>query len=216
MGNKVEFGLSNVYFALAEFDANGNVTYGVPHRQPGAVSMTLEPSGDSSPYYADNIVYYNAVANQGYTGNLEMALFDEWFHTEIMGAVKDDNGVLVENANAVPKPFAMLYQVEGDQKAARRVLYNVIASRGSDKSNTKTKTAEPQSTTVNITVSPLPADGLIRANTTESVAAERYLKWFDEVYMPNSKTATPSEPGDSEPSGEIIDGADLLRKKRAK
>lgn len=183
--NKVQFGLSNVHFALINTDEGGAISYDTPHKVPGAVNMTLEPNGSTTPFYADNIIYYQATANQGYTGSLEIALLDEWFFLNVLKYTKDEKGVLVENTNAAPVPVAMLYQVEGDQKAARRVLYNVQVERGSQTAATKAESTEPQTTTVNITVTPLADTGNIKAHTTESTDSETYNSWFNQVYIPS-------------------------------
>ena len=50
--NKVRFGLKNCYYAKATFDEDGNVTYGKPVRLPGAVSIGLDPEGESENFYA--------------------------------------------------------------------------------------------------------------------------------------------------------------------
>ena len=190
MANKVLFGLSNVHFALVTIGPDGTATFGEPHKQPGAVNLTLDPNGSVTPFYADNMIYYQAPANQGYTGTLEMALFDDWFHTNVLGDTKDSNGVMVENANANPQPFAMLYEVQGDKTAARRVLYYVTVERGSETAATKGETTEPQTTSMNVTVSPLPGSMNVKAYTTEDVDAETFNSWYTQVYMPTG-TFTP-------------------------
>ena len=43
----------------------------------------MEPQGDSSPFYADNIVYFTSISNTGYEGDLEMALFPDQFKKRI-------------------------------------------------------------------------------------------------------------------------------------
>lgn len=53
--NKVRFGLKNCYYAKATFDEDGNVTYDTPKRLPGAVSIGLDPEGESENFYADDI-----------------------------------------------------------------------------------------------------------------------------------------------------------------
>ena len=67
--NKVRFGLSDV--AIAPITAEG---YGAPVPVPGAVSLTTDPDGSSEKFYADNGAYYVVVTNNGYTGELNMAL----------------------------------------------------------------------------------------------------------------------------------------------
>lgn len=183
MSNKVFFGLSNVYFALVTFDSNGTPTFGVPHKHPGAVNLTLEVAGSVTPFYADNIVYYQATANQGYTGSMEFALYDEWFRTNVLKEIKDEAGVLVENAAVQPAPVAMLYQVEGDEKQAKRVLYYVQVERPNETSATIGESTEPQTATANITVMPLPNTQDVKAHTTDDTDPEVYANWFSEVHV---------------------------------
>mgnify|MGYP003295252270 CR=1 FL=1 len=54
--NKVKFGLSNVHIAKITETA-GVITYGTPFAMPGAVSLTADPEGETTPFYADNIKY---------------------------------------------------------------------------------------------------------------------------------------------------------------
>ena len=187
MANKVQFGLSNVHFALVDINENGVVSFGTPHKHPGAVTLTLEVNGSVSPFHADNIVYYQATSNQGYTGSMEFALFDEWFRTNVLKEIKDSDGVMIENANVSPAPIAILYQVEGDERAAKRVLYYVQVERAGETAQTKGETTEPQTSSMNITVTPLPDTQDIKANTTADTSAEVYDDWFNEVHVRNGK-----------------------------
>ena len=76
MADKVKFGIKNVHYAVMTADIP---TYETPVPIPGAVSFSLEASGDTSPFYADDMQYFVTVANNGYTGDLEMALFPAQF-----------------------------------------------------------------------------------------------------------------------------------------
>ena len=105
MGNKVKFNLKNVHAAkLTEKDAEGmtTFTYGTPKAIPGAVSISLDAEGESSPFYADGIVYFRSVTNNGYSGDLEIALIPEWFRTEILQE-KLDNGAAMYTAVLVDR-----------------------------------------------------------------------------------------------------------------
>ena len=83
--NKVKFGLKNCHYAKATLDPDTNaVTFGTPVAIPGAVNLSLDPEGDTEPFYADDMVYYTTVANNGYSGDLEIALIPESFRKDIL------------------------------------------------------------------------------------------------------------------------------------
>ena len=94
MANKIKYGLSNVYYAVATDDGTGTLTYGTPVPIKGAVNLTMDPQGDTTPFYADNIIYYTSTANNGYAGTLELALVPESFRTDVLGETADTNGVM--------------------------------------------------------------------------------------------------------------------------
>ena len=110
MGNKVKYNLKNVHAAKLTRGEDGTFTYAKPKAIPGAVSISLDSEGDSSPFYADGIVYFRSTANNGYSGDLEIALIPEWFRTEILKEELDTNGVLIENASITElEKFALLF-----------------------------------------------------------------------------------------------------------
>ena len=183
--NKVKFGLKNVHVAPLNVSDQGEITYGTPVAVPGAVNMSLSVEGDTSPFYADNIVYFRSLTNNGYSGDLEFALVPDWFKERYLREIKDSNGVQIESALITEFPaFALLFQFEGDKKAIRHVLYNCTASRPSVEGETKQGNSTPKTETVNITADPR-ADGLVKARSTEDTASAIYTGWFNEVYVPS-------------------------------
>lgn len=188
MGNKVKYNLKNVHAAKLTKGDDGTFTYGTPKAIPGAVSISLDAEGDSSPFYADGIVYFRSTTNNGYSGDLEIALIPEWFRTEILRETKDSNGVLVEvSDNKGAEYFALLFEFDGDVNAIRHVLYNCSASRPSIESETKEETIEPGTETLSLKADPR-EDGLVKSRTGDDTDDEVYKNWYKTVYTPQVAT----------------------------
>ena len=187
MGNKVKYNLKNVHAAkLTETVSEGvtTYTYATPQAIPGAVSISLDAEGDSSPFYADGIVYFRSTANNGYSGDLEIALIPEWFRTEILKETLDGNGVLVERSDITETAkFALLFEFDGDVRCIRHVLYNCSASRPSIESETKEDTIEPGTETLSLTADPR-SDGLVKSRTGDNTEDAVYQGWYNAVYIP--------------------------------
>lgn len=185
MGNKVKYNLKNVHAAkLTETVADGVTTYSYdkPKAIPGAVSVSLDAEGDTSPFYADGIVYFRTVTNNGYSGDLEIALIPEWFRTEILQEELDGKGVLIESAeHAESVKFALLFEFDGDVNAIRHALYNCTASRPSIESETKEDKIEPGTEKLSLTADPR-ADGLVKARTGDTTDKAAYDAWYEAVY----------------------------------
>lgn len=188
MENKVKFGLSNVHIAKIT-EENGVITYGVPVKIPGAVSLSTEPEGESTPFYADNIKYYIAVSNQGYKGDLEIAITPKEFLKQILGQEEDENGALIENADDMQARFALLGEIDGDVKKRRFVYYDCTATRPNTNARTTQESKEPQTDTIPITMSARTSDKAIKAviepNQTNQAI---YNSFFTEVYEKDATT----------------------------
>ena len=199
MGNKVKYNLKNVHAAKLTKDSEDRFIYATPQAIPGAVSISLEAEGDSSPFYADGIVYFRSTANNGYSGDLEIALIPEWFRTEILKEELDAKGVLVEKSNITEtEKFALLFEFDGDVRGIRHVLYNCSASRPSIESETKEDTIEPGTETLSLTADPR-EDGLVKSRTGDTTDDGTYASWYETVYVPtamSTDTTDPDEPAE--------------------
>lgn len=195
MGNKVKYNLKNVHAAkMTENAADGApvFSYAAPKAIPGAVSISLEAEGDSSPFYADGIVYFRSETNNGYSGDLEIALIPEWFRTEILQETLDSKGVLVESSDAGESvKFALMFEFDGDVNAIRHVLYNCTATRPSIESSTKEEKIEPGTEKLSITADPRP-DGLVKARTGDTTDREAYENWYKSVYVSARGASAPA------------------------
>ena len=186
--NKIKYGIRNVTLFPATIAADGSATYGTAIPVPGAVSLSLDQQGETNKFYADNIVYYTSVANNGYEGDFEVAKLPDDVLTDILGYIEDTNGVLVEDAGAPVVHFAMAFQFEGDAHARRHILYNCTMNRPSVSGATKEESIEPQTETVTITATTvwnatLQKD-IVKASATEADSATAYAAWFTTAYQP--------------------------------
>ena len=188
--NKVKYNLKNVHAAILTKGDDGTYTYAKPVAIPGAVSLSLDAEGESNPFYADGVVYFRSTSNNGYSGDLEMALIPEWFRTDILQEEKDSNGVLIERSDITESVyFALLFEFDGDQKAIRHVMYNCTASRPTIESQTKESSIEPGTETLSIAADPR-EDGLVKSRTGDDTSTATYNNWYKNVYVPSATAAS--------------------------
>lgn len=147
--NKVKFGIKNLYFAPMAADG----TYAAPFANPGAVSASLEKTGDTSDFYADNIKYYSEEPNQGYEGDVEVAKLVDDYYTEILGQT-ESGSQLIESSDDVFSKFAMGFETKGDKVSVRFCFYECSAGRPTIEASTTEDTNEPQTETITVTVVP--------------------------------------------------------------
>ena len=191
MSNKVRFGLKNVHTAIVTETTQSGVTtsaYATPVAFPGAVNLTVnEASGDDSVFRADDTDYYIIQGStQGFDGSYECAELPEAFETDVLGATKDQNGVICDGADDVIKYVALLFEIDGDQSARRYCIPKVLFRKpGINAETTGTDGKQPQTRTLNFTASPRPDDNLSRFHTGDTTGTTVYNGWFGSVYTPS-------------------------------
>lgn len=182
---KIKYGLRNVYYAKATDDGTGNLTYATPVRIAGAVNMSLDAQGDTTPFYADDIVYFSSTANNGYSGTLEVALIPDSFRKDILGETEGTrDNVLYEYANAPTVEFALLFEFQTDENATKHCMYRCTASRASVAGQTKEDSITPQTETLNIVAMPRVDDYLVKAKCPSTSSA--YANWYTAVHEPTA------------------------------
>lgn len=188
MADKVKFGIKNLHYAMMTTDGP-ELSYETPKPIPGAVSFAMEPQGDSSPFFADDTQYFVSISNNGYSGDLEAALFPDEFQQDVFGvSISTNDKVAVENAHVQSKRFALLFEEEGDMTGTKYVLFNCVATRPTRNFNTTNDTREPQTQKITVTASPL-ADGNSAAWTTEDTPSSVTEGWYDAVWIKDTTTA---------------------------
>ena len=183
--NKVKFGLSNCYMAPITLGENNSYTYGTPIAIPGGVNLTLNPAGDTNDFYADNVIYFSSTANQGYEGDLEIALIPDEVRTKILGESTDTNGAYVESSGDKVEGFAFGFQINGDSANRKYWYYNCTVTRPTTSSSTVEATITPNTDTLTIKAMPRLNDGKVRVfmeKTADNTTA--YNGFFSEVYEP--------------------------------
>ena len=179
--SKIKYGLHNVYYAVKQ--ANTSQPYAAPVAIPGAVSISMEPQGEMTKFYADNGVYWQASSNLGYEGDLEMAKYPADFLTAVLGYTSGTNGVVAEYDNVQPVEFALLFEFSGDADHTRFALYNCIATRPTISGETTNEQVEP--TTETITISAVPgSDHIVKGFVEQDGSA--YANWFTTVTKPGA------------------------------
>ena len=190
MSNRVTFGLEKVHVA---FVASETPTWETPIPIPGAVRFTPTPQGEETTFYADNGPYFVLTSNNGYTAELEMALVPDDVLAEMLGWSLDENGMLVEDSDALPTEFALMFEVKGDSRNRRTVFYRCKASRPSKEHSTRGETVEVAPDVLSLTILPIEVDetnivkGVLELGDTNAAV---YNAFFDEVIVPD---AVPSE-----------------------
>lgn len=183
MGNKVQWGLCRMAYAVITEGEDGSITYGTPVPMPGAVDFSSTPLGDTTEYEADNIIFHRAQGNDGYDLELKLATLPESYNKDVLGETLDSNKVLIETSAAEIKRVAILGQFEGDVHKKRFVFYNCLPERVGEKGGTsRRKDPSTGEKTIKLTADPRLNDLTIKATTTAETNQAIYDAWFDTVY----------------------------------
>ena len=186
--DKVQFNLKNVHYAV-HTTGGDTPEWATPVKVPGAVNLTLDQQGELTKFYADGITYWQSSSNNGYEGDLEIALFPDQMLQDIWGmTLTGTDNVLVENSMVEPKSFALLFEIDGDVNGRRYCLYNCTATRPGIGSKTNENTKEPQTQSSTISAIPL-ENGNVLARTTDTTTAEVKQNWFKQVYQKGAADA---------------------------
>ena len=182
MADKVKFGIKNVHlFPITSYISTTPV-FGTVIDVPGAVSLSMGAQGDINKFYADNIVYYQTSANNGYEGDLTVALIPDEVYENIFGYSKDTNGVITEDASKEAKAFAMTFEEDGDTTGTKFVLYNCTATRPTRELNTIEDQKTPTTQTLTVSAAPL-KDGSVMAMTSATTPDSVKNGWHSNVYF---------------------------------
>lgn len=162
MANKVVFGLENVHVCTYTV-TEGTVTLGTPMHIAGAVNMSLEADAEENTFYADNVKYYTSYSDNGFTGELEMAMFPDEFKTSFLNYQALEDGGIVQIKGVKNKEVCIIFESKGDAEHRRGILYNVALGAITREYATTTESDEPQTATLAFTVNGDNGTGIIKA-----------------------------------------------------
>lgn len=187
--NKITYGISNVHvFPITSTDESGVPTYDSKViSMPGATELSLDAEGSSDPFYADDVVYYQGVVNNGYSGSVTLADIPEDFLTVVMKEIKSEGGTFFEDASVEPLEFAMAFEFKGDQKKRRHLFYRCKATRPSLESKTKEDSIEPNTHELEIVVMPRLDNNIVKARCEEGDTD--YSTWYTKPVTPVTASA---------------------------
>lgn len=196
MSNKITYGLSNVHvWPITATSAAGVPTYGTIIKMPGATEMSLDAEGSSDPFYADDSIYYQGVANNGYSGSITLADLPDEFLEKVMLESKDSNGAHVESSDVDPLEFAIAFEFKGDASRRRHLFYRCKATRPSVSSSTKEDSVEPNTQELEFTAMPRLDNSNVKARAEETDSA--YTEWYGTApYEPNQTISGSTGSGD--------------------
>ena len=188
MSNKVKYNLKNVHYAVIQTEGTADAwpTYETPVPWPGAVSLSMEQQGSISKFRADGITYWQAAQNNGYEGDLTMALILDQFRVDCLGEELNTDKVYLEKVKAEGKGFALLFEFDGDEKEIKHVLYNCTATRPNIAGKTSEEEVEPDTEALTISAVSLP-NGYVKARTGAETTENARANWYKSVYTPAGK-----------------------------
>lgn len=162
--NKVMFGVSNLHIGLYSVDAGGTVTLGTPVHVPGTVNISLEADSEENKFYADNIVYWSGYSDNGLSGEIENALFDDTFKTTFMNYVELTAGGIAQIKGQKNKDVYIIFEADGDQEARRMIMYNCALGQITREYATVEDSIEPATATLPFTVNGDAGTGITRVS----------------------------------------------------
>lgn len=139
------FGVKNSHFAICTDEEK--LTYNKPVHVPGTVSISMEPSVESTTSYADNEPWLDKTQDNGGSGT--MSFFDvestpelRRLLAELTGYMVTKDGRMSLTANKKPKKFAFMCEQPGHVMGKRRCLLMCEMSKPKNEANTNQDSPE--------------------------------------------------------------------------
>lgn len=187
MANKVQYGISNVYYAVETAEGQ----YSTPVKMPGAENLAISNSGgDQDTIYADNQNYWSRSSTSGKQGDLQMAKFPQSFLKDVLGQEIDETtGGVIEGPGDVAKAFALMFQLEGDAGGKRVCWFHCTATVPTYTAATNTDSISEASETSTVTASPVTIGGKLRTQISMESGDNGYVNFFTKVPLSTDQSS---------------------------
>lgn len=181
--SKVKFGLSNVKVA-PRTESEGTVTYGKVVDIPGAVNLSIERESDQNIFYADNKAYFTTNSKSSVSLELEIAEIAKDIMLQYLGYVKSKNGTVLETNTAVTPSFALMFQIETDEKARKVCYYNCTAVESDEEYSTQEESIEPTTSKLTVTAIGEDVSDVVVFREIANSGDTNYGTFFNSVTIP--------------------------------
>ena len=190
--SKVKFGLSNVKVA-PRTESEGKVTYGKVTDIPGAVNLSIERESDQNIFYADNKAYFTTNSKSSVSLELEIAEIAKDIMLQYLGYVKSKNETVLETNTAVTPSFALMFQIETDEKARKVCYYNCTAVESDEEYSTQEESIEPTTSKLTVTAIGEDVSDVVVFREIANSGDTNYATFFNSVTIPTlaDETAHP-------------------------
>ena len=140
MSGKFKTGLSNLHYAVMD---EVTKVYGTPKKLAEAITATVSREADTVYAYGDNSVIASARGAEVCTIALETAKIKSDVIVELLGATKDENGVVRFSQNDVPSKIALMFEAQLDGgEVAKFVFYEGTFAVEGEEFTTKADSVE--------------------------------------------------------------------------
>ncbi|AXI27261.1 MULTISPECIES: major tail protein [Gemella] len=184
MSNKYLFNLKNVHYATVTVGQDGTLTFGTVTKLMGTTELTMELEQSSEKHFSEGLVFFVTTSSAGYKGELSIYNVDDKFEKDVLGMKEDTKKVQYEDMYTQPTEIALLFEVDGNEKAERHCLLRVKLSK--PKYEYKTTTEKIDVPILKFSYEGLTNEkGIGRLKTSKDTEEEVYTKWFEKVYTLN-------------------------------
>lgn len=195
--NKYLFNLKNVHYAVTTVNEAGETSFSAVKRLPGTTKLTMELEQSQENNYSEGQVYFVTTTTAGYKGELTIYNVDPEFEKDVLGFKADSKGVVYEQTTLQPKEIALLFEIEGNGKPERHVMYRLQLTKPKFEFSTTTDKTEAVNLEMEYT-GLSDENGIGRAKTNAATDAETYNNWFKSVYkVTEAGTAAAAQSGTS-------------------